>query len=439
MILMLLKIIAAFSCAACSLCFVGVLYKFKKPRNTSLLTYFIVPTISGIIIWCSSFFANEVLFYLVILLCETLMLKRCFHLRWEHAIWGGVFSAFSLICIKGIVVGCFALALNRNMYRIISEPTLALVVLIVSMVVKSLCILLCHKMFDPLKLYSLFRSEKGLQSILIQHTSLLVCMLFYCYNYYYNLDLIWFSFAQILLSALALILYISIYNYAAAFSYIIENEVRNEHLNQQISFQQSQYNSYQQTFKEIEAFKHLFRENILSLSQLMEEGKIEQLKQFSQTRMIDLLEKLPSKKEYSNNERTNAVLLDWDRQCSTDGLTFSSLIYVPEEMSKMENEIVTLLCEVKDLCFFISSKVRSGGIQVEGKKVTNRLVLQFTIPYIGIISEKNDMPYFQTPNGVQAKRCYHQLLDFVSSLDGTIFWTSSNTDLLFKLTISIHP
>lgn len=212
--------------------------------------------IVGIAIWYSVRLDNEILSYLLLFFLELVILKLAVHATWMEAALGAIGSVFYYVCLKGVVVGIFALVFRKNLYQIITVPTLSLWVLASTMLLKTLLFgIMFRKKIIP-KLRALISSQWEAGMVLFQHITLFVFMLFYSYNYYYNLDLIWFSFAQLLLSMLMFALYHMILHYGARVSYLLDTDVHNDLINAQLKSQLAQYQSRQELFHQIDAFKH---------------------------------------------------------------------------------------------------------------------------------------------------------------------------------------
>lgn len=438
---MSIYVLNAFALAACiigAVFFTGMILKFKAPRFSLIIVCTILAVIAGGCTWYLTFIGNKILSYIIILIIEIFLLKTLIHFKWLQAIFSGIFDVFHLLCAEGISAGILALVLRKNLYQIVTVPESSLVILIIAMVIKSVLYFIYGFAIKRNQFQSLFRSEKELETIVLQDSAIFVFMLFGCYNYYYNLDLIWFTFAQILLSILTLVLFMMVFHYGMRVSYMIENDVHNELVRQQLRLQLSHHVSYQHTFAEIDAFKRQFREDILTMEQLINDGDIKELRKIADTKMPRLLEMLPEKKEFSNNEVVNALLLSWYQQCADRNVDFQALIFVAGELSDKQKDISDLLIEVKDLYCCLTLQVNEGHIKIEGKNIKTRFVLQVSGSYIGSITDKNDLPYFKTQKGVDAKSAYHRISEMINSVDGTLFWDADEANSLFKLTVSIR-
>lgn len=435
---MFLNITAYLACILCVFCLLRTTFQVKKPKFpywTSLIT---MSCLIGSLYWHSSFWNNEILSYLVLLAGQTLLLKLFIHLNWCQAVFAGIFDTLHLICIKGITIGIVAVLLRKNLYQVITNPRFFLLVLLVTMLLQSFLYWFYGRFLDRKKFQLLFNLEAELESVVLQHGALFVFMLFYSYNYYYNLDLVWFSLAQTLLSLLILVLYFLILSYGTRVSYLLEHDIHNELLRQQLKLQLSQYSSYQQMLSEIETFKYHFRERILSLEQLLEEGDTSALKTAAHTQVLPLLNLLPAKKTFSNNEFINAVLLDWEQQCARQQIAFHCLLFVPDMLKEHQEEIADILYRLRELYQHLTLCHTNGSLKLEGRHIQSRLVLQVSGSYRGSISQKKDLPCFETPEGLQTKSAYHRLSDMLEAFDGTLFWDTDPDTSQFLLTLSIR-
>lgn len=434
-------VLNAFALASCiigAVFFVGMILKFKAPRFSLIVVCSIIAVITGGCTWHFAFIDNKIISYLVVLIIEVFLLKTLIHFKWQQAIFSGIFDVFHLICSEGIATGILALILKKNLYQIVTVTESSLIALIIAMVIKSILYFIYGFAINRNEFQSLFRSDKELETVVLQDSAIFVFMLFGCYNYYYNLDLIWFTVVQILLSILTLVLFMMVFHYGMRVSYMIENDVHNELVREQLRLQLSQHVSYQNTFADIDTFKRQFREDILTMEQLIDDGNIKELRKIANDKMPRLLEMLPEKKEFSNNEVVNALLLSWYQQCSARKINFQALIFVASELSEKQKEFSDLLIEIKDLYCSLTLQVNGGHIKIEGKNIKTRFVLQVSGSYSGSITERSDLPYFKTRNGIDAKSAYHRIHEMINSVDGTLFWDADETSSLFKLTVSIR-
>lgn len=434
----LLDLITVFSCILCSFCYIKTACFYWTPRFNAWSFSTIAACIMGTIIWSSTFLSNEILSYLIFAMAEVMILRMGTDCNHVHAFLGAIASTFHTMCIKGIVVGVLSLMLRKNLYQIITASDLNLMAITATMFLKMGTPLLFTgpKMRNGYR--TLFRSDNELEAVLLQHGALFIIMLFFSYDYYYNLDLIWFTIAQIILSVLMLVLYYLTLYYGVRISNLLENDIANTRIRQQLNDKLAQYDSYQNTFKQIEDFKYYFRENMLVVETLIANGSTGAARNKLHAAIPLLLEKLPARKVYSNNERLNALLLDWDTHCQTNKIRFESTVYLPPGFEKKEEEILSALAIIEDMYSYITKVSKAPSIKVEGKALQGNFVLNIVGSIHGTVERRFGLPYFIMPDGDHIKMLYHKLSAMSESIHGILFWNYLLRERTFQIIFSVH-
>ena len=409
-----------------------------KPKLPRFFSCFIGAFLLGANAWGASLIDNKIIVYLLFLAIDLIFLKLVTHITWTEAFLGCINSVFHYICLEGITVGVFALVSRKNLYQIITVPSSSLIVVGITMILLMLCMGVYHTEKVVTRIRALISSETEMTNVILMHAALFLFMLFFSYNYYYNLDLIWFSFSQLLLSLLMLILYHLILNYGSRISYLINNELHQDLVNNQLKSQLAQYESYTESFVQVDRFKTRFREVSLTLRHLIYEKKYEKAETILENDFPQMLELLPSKKEYSNSLTVNAFMLEWARRCQHEHIQLDGLLYVPENLLSHEERILYLLTEIRDIYMYLAGPVSKATITLMAKHARNRFIINISGPFKGIIEEKDEYPYFITANGVEVKSCYHRLVTQVDGMNGTLFWSVETRPQTFTLTVSFH-
>ena len=376
--------------------------------------------------------------YLLFLVIDLIFLKLATHITWPEAFLGCINSVFHYICLEGITVGIFALAIKKNLYQIITVPTTSLIVLGITMILSMLCMGIYHTQKVAARIRALTSSQTEMNNVIFMHAALFLFMLFFSYNSYYNLDLIWFSFSQLLLSLLMLILYHLILDYGSRISYLINNELHQDLVSEQLKNQLAQYESYNESFVEVDRFRTRLREIFLTLQHLIHERNFNKAEIVLGSDFPKLMEMLPSRQEYSNSMVVNAFMLEWARRCRHENIQLDGLLFVPDNLLKYEKQILYLLTEIRDIYMHLADPVSKATITLMAKHARNRFIININGPFKGLIEEKNDYPYFVTNKGIEIKSCYHRLLSHVEDMNGTIFWGSEKNPNSFALTVSFH-
>lgn len=433
-----LYIATILTCIVCSFCYIKTACFYWKPNSNPWLYSGITACIMGTLIWGCTFLNSEIHSYIIFVLAEIMILRLGTCSNTVQALSAAIASCFHTMCIKGIVIGLFALMLQKNLYQIITVPKRHMAAIIITMLLKIGAPLIYKSPKLRNSFRTLFRSENELEAVLLQHGALFVLMLFFSYNYYYNLDLIWFTIAQIILSVLMLILYYLILYYSVRISNLLENEIANTRIQEQLNDQLEQYVSYQNMITTIDDFKYHFRENMLETEALIANGSIEEAQNKLHASIPLLLERLPSKKNYSNNEQLNALLLNWDTHCQANHIHFESVVYFPIALKCKEKEILKLLAMIEDMYSYITKYSKTPAVKVEGKVIQGHFVLNVVGSIQGTVEQKNDLPYFNTPDSVQLNRLYQKIFSLSESVNGILFWNYLLKNHTFQLTFSIH-
>lgn len=433
-----LQIATVLACTVSSFCYIKTACFYWKPKFNPNIYSGITAFLMGLLIWGCTYLNNEILSYLIFAMAEIMILRFGMKSDHIHAFLATVASVFHTMCIKGIVIGLMALLLQKNLYQIITVADRHFVAIIITMLLKICAPLLYKNPKVRNSFRTLFRSESELEAVLLQHGALFIIMLFFSYNYYYNLDLVWFTMDQIILSVLMLILYYLTLYYGVRISNLLENDLANTRIQQQLNDKLAQYDSYKTIFKKIEDFKYHFRENMLETEALIANGSMADAQNKLRACIPSLLEKLPSRKTYSNNERLNALLLNWDTQCQRSGCRFESTVYFPAAFEAKEKELLGLLTIIEDMYFHITKSSKTPFITADGKVLQGNFVLNVVGSIHGTVEEQYDLPSFNTPDAAQIRQLYQKLSSMSESINGILFWNYLLKDQTFQIIFSIH-
>lgn len=426
------------ACILCSYCYIKTACFYWKSRFNPYIYSVIMACIMGTVIWGCTFLDDEILSYLVFAVMEILILRIGTRANNAHALLAAIASTFHTVCVKGIIIGVFAIVLKKNLYQVITVQNLYLAAVMVTSILKISAPLLYTSTKARSNFATLFRSENELESVLMEHGALFIIMLFFSYNYYYNLDLIWFTIAQIILSVLMLVLYYLTLYYGVRISNLLENDIANMRIQQQLNDKLAQYDSYQNIFEMIEDFKYYFRENMLVTEALIANGSMEEAQSRLHAAIPLLMEKLPSRKVFSNNEGLNALLVNWDIHCQTNKIRFEAMVYLPDVFERKEKEILSVLAIIEDMYSYITRYSKSPFIKVEGKMLQGNFVLNIVGSIQGTVEQRFDLPCFITPNGDRIKMLYQKLSSMSETINGLLFWNYLLKERSFQIIFSIH-
>lgn len=426
------------ACVMCAFVYMYTAYSYWKPKHNRFLYAVFFACIIGALNWGALFLNNAVVGFLLFWLAEAFLLSFAVHITTAQAMFAAIGSTLFTLCIQGIVIGTMALMLGKNLYQIITVQDWALIALMSTMILKALFLGAYHIRSVRTGILILLRTPKEMDSVLLHHTALLVFMLFYSYNYYYNLDLIWFSFAQIILSVLMIVLYVLSLHYGTRVSVLLEDEIMNERIHQQLNTQLSQYASYNQVFKQIESFKYQFRECSLAVDELLAHGSVDSARSELRERYPHLLQVLPSQKVFSNNELLNALLFSWENRFQAAHVEFYALVHLPPMFEKKAEELLSIFAVSENLFLYLTQAVKEPKIEISAKTVQRRFSISISCPVRGFIEQRYDLPYFMTPQADKIKPLYHKLSSIADSIDAMLVWEYNEHDHSFQIVVSIH-
>lgn len=432
-----LDILAISASTFCAFFCCITVFSYWKPRLPKFLSCIIGAVFIGFATWASFELENEIAAYMILVFVEVLFCKFMAHTTWDQALFAGVTSTFHTLCLKGITVGILSFVLKKNLYQIITNSDLVLLALSMAMMLKAFCFIFHRLHLSRKKLRTLLLSEDELKIVSSLHIALLIFMLFYSYNYYYNLDLVWFSLAQTFLSAIMFILYYLILNYGMRVSYLLENELQRDTISKRLNTQLAQYQVYEETFSKIEVFKNSFREKTLKIEQLLESGNVRDAHSYFENTYLKIVDSLPTKKTYSNTEMINAFILGWDSECDVSKVNLEAQIYIPDRFFSHQEVILQLLFEIHDIYTSLASDVPNSTIKVISSISQNQFTLSAEGSYKGIIESKGDLPYFVTKDALKIKSNYHRVFNLTNDLSGKITWKATKAPSKFLLSITV--
>jgi hypothetical protein len=184
---------------------------------------------------------NEPLLYLIVLCATFLLLLVLMRPSADLAGMGGIFMAFQTTAMKGAVIGVMSLILNRNMYQVLQVRAYAQLATVLSAILMLVTILIYSNAFDQESFAALRTTPSQKQFVLMAHSILLVFMLFNSYNYYYNMEMVWFSVAQVLTAAIMEAAYAVIMLQALQVSRLLKIELKNQEHVRQMDSQVTHY------------------------------------------------------------------------------------------------------------------------------------------------------------------------------------------------------
>ncbi|MEG0179598.1 MAG: hypothetical protein RR424_02935 [Oscillospiraceae bacterium] len=410
-----------------------------KPKISVLFPCIVGATIlSAVNIGCS-FLNNEPATHLIHVFAYFLLFKLLFHISSAEAAFTGVFSTFNLMCWRGIISGIISLIMKKNTFQVLSVDLYSLIISTLAVVITLFVLLYYKSPAHFLRMKVFFSCQNELNTVLSLQAALGLFMLFNSYNNYYNLDIIWFSLAQISTPAIMFVIYIMIFNYGIKIANLLQKELWQENLTEQIKLRFAHRQTYQKTFEKISEFKHVYRENMVAANYCLEKNDIKALTEILNVKMPSLVENLPVVELFSNVPEYDAALFDWYNISIANSIDFNAKLFIPTQSTIKPYIIHNLLQLLRELHTPLAQNSKKNRmISINSKALNNWLSVQTVSSFNGIIENKDDLPYFVVDDGIKTKTSYRNLNEFAAAEKMLISYTSDNKTHQFSTTISVY-
>ncbi|MEG2021932.1 MAG: hypothetical protein RR087_09150, partial [Oscillospiraceae bacterium] len=367
------------------------------------------------------------------------LFKLLYHTSVSEAAFAGVFSTFNIMCWRGMFAGILSLALKKNTFQLFSIEIYAIIITMLASIFTLIALLYYISPVNLLRIKVFFSCAYELNTVLYLHMALTLFMLFNSYNNYYNLDIIWFSMAQIITPTIMFVIYIMIFNYGIRMSNFLQRELRQENLTEQIKLRYAHRQTYQMAFNKIAEFKHNYRENVITANYCLEKNDLKTLHTIINHELPTLVENLPVIEQFSNNPEYDAALFDWYNSCLAYSIAFKATLFVPPQTTFKSQDIHTLLQLLRELHTPLAQKSKKGkSITITGKLVNNWFSVHTAGSFSGVIEAKNELPYFLVDDGVKTKTAYRNLVEFTSAEKMLITYNVDSKASQFETTVSVY-
>lgn len=385
---------------------------------------------------------NEPFAYITYTIVCLFLVLIFFRITLAEAFFVSLIYVFQTMCLKGLVAGIISLLVAKNTFQLFSLDFYALLITGIADFIKLMVFVYITKEVKKDKYRVFFSSEAEVLTILFTHVGIFLFMLFHSYNYYYNLDLIWFSISQVLVSALMFIVYVLVFNYGIRSANMIQRELWSKHAQDQMLTRIAQHDVYLRAFKDIDKFKHEYRELMVTVDYLLQEKRQEELYTLLTTSFPSLVISLPTSKQFSNHPLIDAALFDWNNICEREGIELNSMVYVPMPFDMDDYSMTQFFQCVQEISMTLARgafhKNHRATISMEGKVANQWLTIKSTASFAGLIETKDDLPYFLTANALDLKSKYILLQRLTEEDRGMCSFFVDNARQEFSLILSRH-
>lgn len=423
------------------ICMVAVSIFWKPKLSNKWVTCLLSAIVLSAASLASLFLENEPLSYLLYAGAVFLVLLFSFNISVPESILISLFSVFHTMCLKGIIAGLFSSIALKNIYQILSINKYIFYITVISAILK-LLILFSYKLKTNTTKYKVFFScDEERNTVIYLHIVLFLFMLFQSYNYYYNLDVAWFTFSQVLIPILMLVIYTLILNYGIRVADLLNREMRQKRLNEQMENRLARHQAYVSNFEQINTFKHNYREFMLSAQYYCEQEDYSKLGKMILSDMPVFLELLPSTKKFANEPGCDAMLYEWSTLCISKDIQFNAMVYVPNALFEKKTALHQLLQLLRELHGDLLNGCANNGksvMLVESNVENSWFTIRTSSSYRGTIDLRDNLPYFLTSNALDIKSKYRFLHTIVESQNGIISCYSVPNTKMFTISISFY-
>ena len=333
--------------------------KYWKTRMSKILVVTIPLVVFGVLSFLVFGFLTEPAQYLVEFCAWVLILVFLFNMRIDEALFAATSFVIHVICTKGIGVGLVSLLIKKNMYQVLLLDTTNQIASLLAYGLMA-AIFIIYLIFVRQRRFETFFQNRGqMQFVTMCHVVLALFMLFTSYNFYYNLDLVWFSGAQILTGVLILVIYWVILNYGMRIAYLLQYDIRNRRQETTLDQQSAHYQERKQLMSALNHFRTRYRELMTTLEYLAEKGDAEKAIGIMRKNQ-DLLKEIPSLQQFSNNEVIDALLNDTRELAESKGIKFDAQLYYPDNLGVTEREMHQILTNIMENCIEACERIPEG-------------------------------------------------------------------------------
>ncbi|WP_250277897.1 GHKL domain-containing protein [[Clostridium] colinum] len=275
-----------------------IILKRWKGRILNILIPLIYPvtcTIAVIFTAKKITIANEPTSYVVLFIVSMILLILLLKIRLEEAIFLSIFQTFHIVFVKGLSAGAMSLFYQKNMFQLFQVDQYTQIITCIAHGLLATLFCIYYLTFNSQKMSAFFLCKGQVYYVMIIHIMLTLYLLFNCYNFYFNLDLIWFSVEQVYTCIVLYTIYFLVLRFGVRTTSLLQNEIRKKNqdftmLNQVSNFTKTQNSN---------DFLNLYHKSSVNLKELINtDNKIDAL---------ETLNNLDNKYKSINNIDCNTI------------------------------------------------------------------------------------------------------------------------------------
>lgn len=238
-----LEKIAFFLLIISNLFFSLIILKHWKTRVRDILLIIIYPLICSVSVILFANIGNEPSVYVALFISNMLSLIFLLKINLEESIFLSIFQLFHMMLVKGISAGILSMILKKNMYQLFQSALAEQIIMCFAHAILATIFCFYYIFFKKEKISTFILCKGQVYYVTIIHLVITLYLLFNCYNYYFNLDFIWFSIDQVFTCISLYAVYLLVLKYGVKVSNLLQNEIRLKNQNFKILIQSANFNA----------------------------------------------------------------------------------------------------------------------------------------------------------------------------------------------------
>ncbi len=351
--------------AECLFTFYSVSFLFYH-RNTFLVRqgYWIYFAIAAFINWSFgvAWGLNLSSHYgaLILLGITILELKLMYKMNLVQLLFESSYFAAVLYWGRGIILPAFALCLEKSVQWVRHDKFYYSIAWFLSMCI----ILFYNRIFRHIiaprsKMEKFYRNKEQIRFVAIFQTTLLAYLLFVNLGRYYGVDLPWYKITYIVSCVICFAAQSLLVNRGIRMSALLEFELHNRFLQEQLRRQLQHYKTYQKYTESYRAFKHDYKNMMISVKSLLSAGEYQKAEQMLDTIHDTMQQQVLVHKTYSNHIILDAIFHDIANVCAEQETRFSAMVYIPDGLKISDIDSVRIFSNLTNNAVEACAKVAS--------------------------------------------------------------------------------
>ncbi|SKA04262.1 Signal transduction histidine kinase [Anaerorhabdus furcosa] len=367
------------------------IFKIKKSKIISSIFILFTSVILSIGI---SIIPNLPATYTFAFFLITMLYCGGFKFSLNQSFFVGCFYVFHLMAFKGIVLGSMSLILKINTFMVLQDVDYNMMAIIIIQILLFITFIIYIQIMKIQNIRSFLINRKQLIHVLGCHIAILLFMIFNTFTYYYNLELVWVSISQIMISIILYVIYMVVLDYGTHIADLLQHKMRDQKQLETIQSQLRQQNSLLKITDIVNVFKHDYREQMLTIEECIENNRLKDAINVLQKNCLFQLDKLPHTQKYSNNVIINSLLINRQEICDEKDIQMDAIVFYPQDLSITERDLHEVLRVVSDNAIDANEKLDKEKRFMNLKSNVEKQWLNIHIenPYSGVILFDGERP-----------------------------------------------